>query len=159
MINPENTCFFTGHRKIANSQIGYLKNEIKIIMEYLITQHNVTEFITGGAIGFDTIAAYTVLELKNEFPQIKLHLYLPCTDQTKMWRKPDVDRWHDILNRADSHRYTFKHTYMNGCMQLRNREMVHNSKYCIAYCTHPNSGSYSTVKYAKEKGLYISRIN
>lgn len=159
MINPDNTCFFTGHRIIANSQVEYLENEIKTIAAYLIEQHNVTEFITGGALGFDTIAAYAILELKEIYPTIKLHLYLPCTDQTKKWRQTDINRWQDILERADSHKYIFNHTYMNGCMQLRNRAMVNDSKYCIAYCTRHNSGSYSTVTYARQKGHYISMIN
>lgn len=159
MINPDSTCFFTGHRILSNSQIEYLKKEIKIIASYFIEQHNVTDFITGGAIGFDTIAAYTILELKKSYPQIKLHLYLPCTDQAKNWRKSDINAWNDILKQADSHKYIFNHTYMSGCMQMRNRAMVTDSKYCIAYCTRPNSGSASTIAYAKEKGHYISMIN
>lgn len=32
----------------------------------------------GGALGFDTIAAQTVLEMKNEYPQLRLILVLPC---------------------------------------------------------------------------------
>lgn len=150
MITPENTCFFTGHRLIANAKIEYLKNKIMIYALKLIENYNVTNFITGGAIGFDTLAAYTILDLKQIYPQIKLHLYLPCTNQTHNWRKIDIDRWNDILMRADSHRYVYNDLYITGCMQLRNRTMVRDAEYCIAYCTRKKSGSYSTVAYAKE---------
>ncbi len=159
MIYPEKTCFFTGHRIIPTQQIDYIKSEIERIASQLIETEHVTNFITGGALGFDTIAAYTVLELKEKYPQIKLHLYLPCTDQSKKWRKDDIYRWNDILNKADSYQYIFNHTYMNGCMQMRNRAMVNSSKFCIAYCTRPNSGTQATITYAKEKGINLNIVS
>ena len=37
----------------------------------------------GGALGFDTLAAQTVLDMKKEYPQLRLILVLPCEDQTR----------------------------------------------------------------------------
>ena len=40
----------------------------------------VTDFYNGGAIGFDMLCAKTVIALKAEYSDIKLHLLLPCPD-------------------------------------------------------------------------------
>ena len=46
-------------------------------------------FGAGGALGFDTVAAQTVLHLKEKYPHIKLILVLPCVDQAKSWSYED----------------------------------------------------------------------
>lgn len=48
----------------------------KIIEEQI--KAGVVFYGAGGALGFDTIAAQTVLEMKNEYPQLRLILVLPC---------------------------------------------------------------------------------
>ena len=44
----------------------------------------------GGALGFDTLAAQTVLEMKKEYPQLRLILVLPCENQTRGWHSEDI---------------------------------------------------------------------
>ena len=114
----------------------------------LIEDFGVTDFIAGGALGFDTLAETVVLELRRIYPDIKLRLYLPCRDQTKKWRAADAAVWERILNEADDYRYITDGNYVSGCMQARNREMVNDAYYGIAYCTHDRSGTASTIKYA-----------
>lgn len=159
MNKKENTCFFTGHRIISDLQKNSLKMQIKSIASKLIENHNVTDFIAGGAIGFDTIASYSILELKAKYPSIKLHLYLPCTDQTRRWNKSDTDKWSYILKHADSYRYITDGKYIPGCMQLRNHAMVDSSCYCIAFCTRKNSGTHSTLALAERQNVDIYNIN
>ena len=53
-------------------------------------------FGTGGALGFDTLAAQTVLELKNKYPEIKLILVLPCENQTQGWERADIEEYERI---------------------------------------------------------------
>ncbi len=69
---------FTGHRKIVITP--ELKNKLTNFLKNLIVQGTV-DFYTGGAIGWDTIAAQTVLRLREVYPQIKLHLVLPCSNE------------------------------------------------------------------------------
>ena len=38
----------------------------------------------GGALGFDTLVAKLIINLKIKYPYIKLVLILPCIEQTKM---------------------------------------------------------------------------
>ena len=44
----------------------------------MITEYGVNTFIDGGALGFDTIAAETVIEMREKYQNIKLVMYLPC---------------------------------------------------------------------------------
>ena len=108
-------------------------------------------------MGFDTIAALTVLELKEEYPQIKLILVLPCENQTFGWSVDDVVTYNDIKARADKCVYTSKN-YYNGCMQKRNRHLVDNSSICVCYLTQNSGGTFYTVNYAVEKKLKIYNI-
>jgi uncharacterized phage-like protein YoqJ len=62
-----------------------------------LIRHGATHFYAGGALGFDTIAALTVLRLKKLYPQIKLCLILPCKNQTKMWSESDRAIYEGIL--------------------------------------------------------------
>ena len=67
------TCCFTGHRIIPQAQYPALKKRLASEIVHLIHQ-GVIYFGAGGALGFDTLAALTVLELKAEYPQ----MITPC---------------------------------------------------------------------------------
>lgn len=57
-------------------------------------------FGVGGALGFDTLAAKVLLELREIYQHIKLILVLPCIEQTKDWTKADIAVYEDIKNDA-----------------------------------------------------------
>ena len=59
----EKTCCFTGHRKIPSDRYELVAKRLKDEVEELIKQ-GYTYFGAGGALGFDTLAAQTVLEIK-----------------------------------------------------------------------------------------------
>ena len=148
----EHTCFFTGHRVIPNADRERIKSLLKLQCLKLIENYGVTHFIAGGALGFDTLSEFTVLELKHIHPQIRLSLYLPCTDQHLRWRAYDRKLWDYFLKAADDYRFITDSTYITGCMQLRNRAMVDDAKYGIAYCTRSRGGTRSCLDYALSKG-------
>ena len=152
----EKTCCFTGHREIPERDYNLLKQKTKNAIVALIGK-GVIYFGAGGARGFDTIAAETVLELKKDYPQIKLILVLPCPDQTKGWKEDDIRKYNIIKENADKVVFTADH-YFNGCMHVRNRHLVDNSGYCICYLTKENGGTAFTVNYAKTKGLEIHNV-
>lgn len=114
-------------------------------------------FGAGGALGFDTLAAQTVLELKKDHPHIKLILVLPCVAQTRGWSESDVKIYERIKISADKYVYTSEN-YFRGCMQKRNRHLVDNSSACICYLTEETGGTAYTVKYAKSKGLVVINV-
>ena len=123
----------------------------------MLIQENMTYLITGGARGFDTLAAQAVLALRREFPHIRLILALPCREQTRGWRAQDRALYDGIYRQADLIHYTAE-VYDRGCMMRRNRFMVDHSVCCIFYLTSPRSGTYKTVQYAMERGLRLCNI-
>ena len=48
-----------------------------------------TYFMVGGTIGFNTIAAQKILELRKRFNNIKLTLAIPCEGQSDKWSDKD----------------------------------------------------------------------
>ena len=78
----EKTCCFTGHRHLPEDQ----KPEITARLENAIVSlihSGYLYFGAGGALGFDTLAAQTVLRLRRSYPLIKLILVLPCISDRK----------------------------------------------------------------------------
>ena len=76
-------CCFTGSRDIKGISSLDLANKLEKLLIDLIEKENYTDFRAGGARGFDTLAALVVLKLRERYPQIKLHLFLPCKNQEK----------------------------------------------------------------------------
>ena len=158
--NPkkDKTCCFTGHREIPLLDLSRITRKTRETVLSLYSR-GVRYFGAGGAIGFDTIAAETVLELRETLcPEIKLILVLPCRDQTRGWKNErDLRRYAECLRLADKVVYT-SDEYHRGCMHKRNRHLVDQSAYCIAYLTKPSGGTAYTVDYAEQRGLVIIKI-
>jgi len=152
----EHTVCFTGHRKIPQEQKDVVALRLKIEITKLI-ENGYRYFGAGGALGFDTLAAQTVLELKTEYPDVKLILVLPCLSQTRGWSARDIEIYEEIKNKADKVVYTSQE-YTRGCMHKRNRHLVDNSSVCICYLTESTGGTAYTVNYAKEKGLMTINV-
>ncbi len=152
----EKMACFTGHRQIPAEQKSHIAEIVRQTVVELIGK-DYCYFGAGGALGFDTVAAQTVLDLKNDYPHIKLILVLPCESQTNGWSESDKRMYEHIKEQADKFTYTSK-TYFRGCMQKRNRHLVDYSSACICYLTQKTGGTAGTVKYAISKGLKVINI-
>lgn len=150
------TCCFTGHRKIPPENFEEISRRLENMIIRLI-EIDYVYFCAGGALGFDMLAAQTVLKLKMVYPYIELILMLPCESQAEYWKKEDKIMYEDIKEKADKVVYTSK-SYFRGCMHNRNRYLVDNSSYCICYLTRETGGTAYTVQYAKEKQLTIYNV-
>lgn len=159
----ENSCCFTGHRKIDQSKLHTLVERMYLEIGYL-SEHGIENFYTGGALGFDTLAALAVLRCKRGGSDIKLHLMLPCPEQYQKWQRRDIDIFHDILSRADSSTVLSDY-YHGGVMHIRNRAMVDACGYCICYWDKNDArpdklggGTLYTVNYARKLGRKIINL-
>lgn len=150
------TCCFTGHRIIPENEIQKIKRRLKKEIKKLIRK-GVIYFTCGGALGFDTLAALTVLELQKKYPQIRLMLILPCKNQTKGWSKSNVEIYNGILSQAFRVKYVWE-TYFEGVMLVRNCCLVNSSSYCITFQTKETGGTAFTVNYAKDRQLKLIMI-
>lgn len=150
------TCFFTGHRRIycdKETLVSFLREEI---LEKI--NKGVTIFITGGALGFDTLAAEQIIDMREDYDFIRLFLYLPCTDQSEDWSEEEKQRFEKIKKYANEIRYITPDVYKVGCMKKRNRAMVEDADCGIAYFVKGLSGTSQTVKMAQEKGIEVVNI-
>lgn len=152
------TCFFTGHRAISANRYEEVKQKIREYMECLICVYDVKNFICGGALGFDTMAAEMVFELKELYPHIRLYMYLPCTNQEKLWKNDDKDKYKEILVLADEVLYVSEEGYSKECMRKRNLKMIEDAYFCIAFCIRYRSGTGFTLRSAKAAGKRIFNI-
>ena len=154
--NAVSVVCLTGHRNIPFDHMERLPSLIEAHLRELIAR-GAREVRAGGALGFDTVAALKVLELKGEFPDLKLTLCLPCRDQTRDWKESWCRAYTYVLERADSVHYETD-TYTRSCMLDRNRRLVEGSDVCLTYCTHRRGGTYYTCSYARERGVEVINL-
>lgn len=152
----EKTCCFTGHRKIPSESLPAISRKLKETLIFYI-ENGYRYFGTGGALGFDTLAAQTVLLLKQRYPRIKLILVLPCKDQAKRWSAQEIEEYERIKSSADKVVYTSEH-YYSGCMHKRNRHLVDHSSLCVCYLTEKTGGTAYTVEYAAKNNLTVINV-
>lgn len=150
------TVCFTGHRKLEPHNIVQTASLLEERIASLATTGEVV-FRAGGAVGFDTLAALSVLTARDRFPNIKLHLFLPCKDQTRGWSDSDIEKYNYILSQADMVKY-ISEARSPGCMLKRDRALVDGADLCIAYCKKNTGGTAYTVSYAKEQKVRVENI-
>ncbi|MBQ7904086.1 MAG: DUF1273 family protein [Oscillospiraceae bacterium] len=155
-MNKEKSCCFTGHRLIPDDRYYRVMFLLRQTVEQKIKE-GYTTFCAGGAQGFDTMAALAVMNLKRVYPQVQLHLYLPCRNQAEKWKSADKEMYNKILKAADKIVY-ISDEYTPYCMNRRNRALVDNSSLCIAYCTQTGGGTVYTVSYAIDNGVDVINL-
>lgn len=134
-----NTCAFTGHRyqklpwgnKEKDPRCKKMKQQLKKEIIKAI-ESGYKNFICGMALGFDTIVAEMIIELKNSYPNIKLIGAIPCKQQDKYWCKKDKLKYKKLLTQLDSIRCLYDEYIGPECMLERNRYMINNSSLLIA---------------------------
>ena len=158
-------CFFTGHRKLTAGDADWLPRKLADAIADDAAA-GVTLFIAGGAMGFDTLAAETVLRLRadGKIPaDVKLFIALPCPPdkQSEKFILSDKIRYDDVLERADGV-CLLCDTRTKDCMLSRDRFMVDQAARGIAFL-RPNlagkrGGTNYTVRYAKDNGKIITYL-
>ena len=151
------TCCFTGHRRLPKEKIEHILICLNQEVDNLISQ-GVTDFISGGALGFDQIAASLIVAKKEKgIYNVRLIFALPCRNQDEPWDAEQKRLYHSLLDEADEIIYVSEE-YTDGCMKKRNRYMVDRAGYCICAQICPTGRTAQTVKYARKKGLRIFNV-
>ena len=140
------TCVFTGHRELPSD---FPKKKLKEEIKKLIAL-GVDTFLCGMAIGFDLLAAETVLSLKRKYPHVKLVACIPCIGQEKYFSKSDQKRYASAVKKADE-KVILSDSYYRGCMQVRDKYMAERGDVMIAYCTKKEGGAAYTVRCFEKK--------
>lgn len=101
-----------------------------------------------------------VLDLKQDYRQIKLMLILPFQNQYEHesgWSKEEIEEYHRLQKEAAEVIILSEH-YSRGIYFRRNRRLVDASSVCVAYLIKPTGGTAYTVKYANKQGLQVINL-
>ena len=155
-MDKKTTCCFTGHRDIPLYEWDEVRAKLRHTIE-LLFESGYRNFVAGGAVGFDTIAAQEVLRLKNSYPQVTLTVVSPYAGQSDGFLKDQKLAFDAIKTLCDDF-IIIRQNYQRGCMMERNRRMVDMSSLCVAYMKNETSGTGNTVKYALKNHLRVINL-
>ena len=148
------TCCFTGHRVIPKAQFENVEKRLDHMIDEMYND-GYRIFLSGGAIGFDTLAALCVIRKRLVYNDIKLHLILPCGDQDEKWDFKNKAVYNRIKAAADDV-YVMSEKYIDGCMFLRNDELIKRSSACIAFYNGvKGGGTRYTFSRCMENGYKV----
>lgn len=157
----------TGHRpsKLGNDYnltsplVLAIEAEIINILQYkgvifydIISSHKDMTFITGMALGIDTL--FAKLAIKYNIPFMAA---IPCLEQDKMWpNKSKLIYYQLITNKLCTTKFITNLPYTSTCMQERNEWMIDQiantfNNILIAVWDGSEGGTANCVKYAKTK--------
>ena len=165
MSEEYSSCCFTGYRPekfpfdLDGSNPEYLEFENRLFEQVLIlAKEGCRTFYCGMAMGFDIIAAETVLAVKNAFSEpLKLICVLPFENQSYNFPNDWKIRFNSVLQKCDE-KIILAEKYFTGCYQERNTYMVDNSDYVITWFDGQSGGTKNTIRYAKKIGRQIFNI-
>lgn len=159
MTDRAHTLCFTGHRELREPDY-ILEQRVKEVLEPLI-QYGYRDFLTGGARGFDQLAARAVLQLQERHPQIRLILILPFYDQFLQeggWTEEEIREFRYQREHA-SQVIHLEPEYSKGCYYRRNRALVDRSSVCLCYQYKNTGGTAYTTEYAEQHGLVVTNLS
>lgn len=151
----ERSCCFCGWREVPPGR----QLQVERLLEGAVAKlarEGVTRFLSGGAPGFETLAARAVLRVRERIPEVRLVLVLPCGDLTWGWGKEDAAAYREIAAGADL-RVSLAPRYFPGCIQRQGRYLVDHSGVCLCWFPPGGRGGYGwhSVIYARERGVPV----
>ena len=149
-------CSFTGHRSIPYSHEERLSSLLGRAIAYAY-EEGCRNFYTGGAIGFDTMAARQLISFRISHRDVKIIVAVPCKDQDAMWTDAQKDNYAFILSNADEIIFVSEE-YTKDCMRKRNEYLADVCDILIAYSGRSSSGSAQTVRMAEARGKTVYNL-
>ncbi len=160
-------CCFTGYRptkfpfKLSKSDPLYIEFENNLVEGILrLADMGCKTFYTGMAMGFDILAAETVMLIKKSdiYNDIKLICAIPFKNQSEDFNEYWLEKYNLILNSCDE-KIILSDEYYSGCYQVRNKYMVDNCDCVLTWFDGNKGGTKNTLDYATKKGRYVLNIN
>ena len=149
-------CAFSGHRTIKQSHRAKISALIMRAIEYAYGE-GCRSFYSGGAIGFDTLAAQQVIRFRMSHPDVRLILLLPCVDQDAKWTSAQKDMYSHLLREANKTAY-ISDSYTDTCIKRRNEALATVADIMICYLSRRTSGTGQTVALAKSLGQRVYNL-
>ena len=161
------SCCFTGYRpnkfpfELNQSNAEYIRFENKLTdAVFSLPDEGCHTFYCGMAMGFDIIAAETVLLLKKGIKntEVRLICVIPFKGQEASFPPEWKERFNNILRNADEIIYLCEQ-YHKSCFQERNKYMIDNSDIVLTWFDGKSGGTANTLKYAQKKNKRIVNLS
>jgi uncharacterized phage-like protein YoqJ len=152
VIDKRYTMAVTGHRNIK--EVIPEKTLISIFEGAIYDGYDT--FLVGMAVGFDTLC-FRVLEKLRKNNNIRIIACIPCENQDKKFSFLQKLEYRKMINSADE-MIVLSKEYTPSCMLNRNRFMVNNCSYLLAYLREEKGGTNYTVDYAERCGVRVRII-
>lgn len=158
-------CCVTGHRpegfpfprEADDYQFCSYREMLKDLILSLINE-GFDYFITGMAKGADLDLAKAVIDLRDNFTNIKLEAALPYPIKSTQSPCDSTLEKRYCLKQCNI-KTEVSGAYFRGCMQKRNRYMVDNSDMVIAIWNgEKKGGTWNTIQYAISKNKPVRYI-
>jgi len=152
-VRKVKVCTFAGHREVYQANISEMLDEA--ISKIINTDDNF-RFLVGGMGEFDGICSSAVRRAKRKYPnkEIRLELVLPYLthelNENKLYYETSFD---DVVIPIELAGVHYK-----SAITKRNRWMVEQSDWLIAFIYRDFGGAYTTLRYAEKKGLQIINL-
>ena len=146
-------CTFAGHREVYQANISEMLDEA---ISKIINTDDSFRFLVGGMGEFDGMCSSAVRRAKRKYPntEIRLELVLPYLTQelndNKLYYETSFD---DVVIPIELAGVHYK-----SAITKRNRWMVEQSDWLIAFVYRDFGGAYTTLHYAEKKGLQIINL-
>ena len=153
----QHRCCFTGHREQKLRRgAGLIRRELEKEIRKAVSE-GFTTFITGMAYGVNIMAGEIVVNLKKEFPAIKLIAAVPFPGFESRWGEEWKNRYQILFQQADLVRFICD-SYASSAYQKRNEWMVNHSARIMAVFNGEPSGTKNTIDYARKAGVPVALI-
>jgi len=146
-------CTFAGHREVYQANISEMLDEA---ISKIINTDDSFRFLVGGMGEFDGMCSSAVRRAKRKYPnkEIRLELVLPYLthelNENKLYYETSFD---DVVIPIELAGVHYK-----SAITKRNRWMVEQSDWLIAFIYRDFGGAYTTLRYAEKKGLQIINL-
>lgn len=167
-IDPLRTLGFTGHRPARlggyDERLPVWVNLRKVLYRETLeaVKQGFYTFISGMALGYDTIAAEVVLELREQLPDLGIELVaaVPFEGQERKWPAASQARYRGLLAKADYVHTVCTPGFAPWKMHRRNEWIVDNCSLLLALWDGiEDGGTFRCVEYAKRVGREVVTIH
>ena len=157
-------CAFTGYRPSkmpwgndeTDTRCLEFKFRLRESLEYLIGRGYV-DFCSGGAQGFDLMAAEMVLSLREKYPWVRLIMVIPFDGQADKWAEKQRGRWQSVIEQSDRVIH-IAHNYDRGVFFRRNHCLIQQADLLLAAFDGKPGGTANTIAWARRHGVRVLRL-
>lgn len=145
-------CALFGHSQIFQSD--EVRKKLDEAIRKQIEENGVTEFFVGEQGEFDRMAAAAVRRAKTYAPDIELNLIIPYRTNALQEHKEYYQQYFDTIIYPEP----VWGCHYKAAITRRNRWMVEEASYIIAYVIRDFGGAATALRYAQKKNRNIMNL-